>query len=179
MRLLFNDDVNDDMSSILVFLEAIGFNEEKKKLSIDILKIRSILNGVRQDFPHNDGIKKASIFKKAAAFMVYFIAEKPIQSDITSIPNMPEDISCLPNHVNTVIAILIAFSALHGAVIHLNGTEKILNSKISLSNHSFVDLVEALSNATPSTHFNVAAVLLEQLAYKTNPDCQYQPVREW
>lgn len=179
MRLCFNDDVNDDLTTLLAFLEGIGFNNSNKKMSIDIPKIRSILNGVRQDFPHKDGMENASIFKKVATFMVYFISEKPIQSDIAGIPNMPSDISKIPNHINTLIGILIALAALHEAVIHRDGKEMKLVNKVQLSTHSFVDLVDALSNSTPNTHFKMASVFLEQLAYKSNPDCQYTPIHEW
>lgn len=180
MRLYFNESVNDDLACILVFLEGVGFNNNSKKMAIDVGKLRSILNGIRQDFPHKDGMEKASIFKKAATFMVYFISEKPIQSDITGIQDIPEDISVFPNHINTLIAIFIAFASLHGASIHkADGEEKKLANKIAISKHSFIDLVEAFSTATPSTHFKMAAVLLEQLAYKSNPDCQYLPLQEW
>ncbi len=175
MRICFNDDVDDDLATILAFLEGIGFNTSIKKMSIDILKIRSILNGIRQDFPHKDGIEKASIFKKVATFMVYFISEKPIQSDIASIPNMPTEISAITNHINTLIAVLIAFSALHEATIHgADGTEKKLINRLQLSKHSLIDIIESLSNAAPNTHFKMASVLLEQIAYKTNPECQYK-----
>jgi hypothetical protein len=175
MRLYFNDDVDSDLAAIFVFLEGIGFNDSRKKMAIDVVKIRSILNGIRQDFPHKDGVEKASIFKKVAAFMVYFIAEKPIQSDITGIPNIPEEISRIPNHINTLIALFIAFAALHGASIHYeDGSEKTLSNKIKLSKHSFVDLIDALSSSSPVAHFKIASVFLEQLAYKSNPDCQYE-----
>lgn len=180
MRLYFNENVNDDLKSVLAFLEGVGFNTENKRMAIDISKLRSILNGIRQDFPHKDGIDKASIFKKVATFMVYFISEKPIQSDITGIANIPEDISVFPNHINTLIAIFIAFESLHGALIHCaTGDEKTLHHKIEISKHSFIDIVDALSTATPNTHFKMASVLLEQLAYKTNPDCQYTPLQKW
>lgn len=180
MRLYFNDDVNEDLSSILVFLEGIGFNDSQKRMAIDISKIRSILNGVRQDFPHKDGMSKASIFKKVANFIVYFVSERPIQSDITGIIKMPSEIAEIPNHINTLMAVFIAIAALHEAIIHgENGEEKKLINKIKLSKHSFVDIIDALSSSTPNTHFKLVSVLLEQLTYKSNPECQYDPVHEW
>jgi hypothetical protein len=48
MRIHFNDDVNEDIVSILAFLDGLGFNEAQQRMAIDISKIRSILNGVRQ-----------------------------------------------------------------------------------------------------------------------------------
>lgn len=180
MKLYFNESVTDDLKAILATLEGIGFNENDMKMAIDISKLRSILNGIRQDFPHKDGLDKASIFKKAATFLVYFIAEKPIQSEISGIINIPDDIAAVPNHINTLVALFIAFESLHGALIHCEteGDKKLAN-RISISRHSFVDIVDALSTATPPTHFKMASVLLEQLAYKSNPDCQYQPMIEW
>lgn len=180
MKLYFNENVTDDLKAILAILEGIGFNENDMTMAIDISKLRSILNGIRQDFPHKDGIDKASIFKKAATFMVYFIAEKPIQSEITGIKNIPAGISASPNHINTLVAIFIAFESIYGALIHCEkeGDKKISN-RITISQHSFIDIVDALSTATPSTHFKMASVLLEQLAYKSNPECQYQPVIHW
>lgn len=175
MRLCFNEDLDTDLTAILAFLEGVGFNDSVKKMAIDVVKIRSILNGIRQDFPHNGGLANASIFKKVATFMVYFISEKPIQSGITGIPNIPEEISRISNHVNILIALLIAFTALHGASIHyVDGNEKKLVKKIVLSKHSFIDLIDALSGSTPVTHFKILSVFLEQLAYKSNPECQYE-----
>lgn len=180
MRLYFNENVNDDLTSVLAFLEGVGFNEKNKTMAIDVSKLRSILNGIRQDFPHKDGMDEASIFKKVATFMIYFITEKPIQSDIAGIENIPEDISVFPNHINTLIAIFIAFESLHDALIHCaTGGDKKLNNKIEISRHSFIDMVDALSTATISTHFKMASVLLEQLAYKTNQECQYPPIHKW
>lgn len=176
MRLCFNENLDTDLAAILAFLEGVGFNDNVRKMAIDVVKIRSILNGIRQDFPHNGGLVNASIFKKVATLMVYFISEKPIQSDITGIPNMPEEISRISNHVNTLIALLIAFTALHGASIHYkDGSEKNLVNKIALSKHSLIDLIDALSSSTPATHFKISSVFLEQLAYKSNPECQYEP----
>ncbi len=180
MRLNFNDNVQDDLLSILAFLEGVGYNHEGESISIDIPKLRSILNGIRQDFPHKDGLEKASIFKKVATFMVCFIAERPIQSKITSIGSMPAELFVISNHINTLVALFIGFAALHGASIHYSdGTTKLISNKIKLSKHSFVDLVDALSAATLTTHFKMASVLLEQLVYKSNPDCQYAPLHEW
>jgi hypothetical protein len=180
MKLYFNQNTTDDLKAILAFLDGVGFNNDGMSMAIDIPKLRSILSGIRQDFPHKDGVDGASIFKKAATFMVYFIAEKPIQSEISGIQNIPADIAASPNHINTLIAIFIAFESLYGALIHCTtGDEKKLNNRIVISQHSFIDIVDAMSTATPNTHFKMASVLLEQLAYKSNPECQYQPLIQW
>lgn len=179
MRLFFNDDINDDMLAVLAILEGMGFNEKERMMDVDISKIAAILKGIRQDFPHKDGLEKASVFKKVATFLVYFVSEKPILSEIPGAENLPQGILEIKNHVNTLAAILISFAALHEAMIHgQDGQEKCLTTKIRLSRHSLIDLVDALSYATPHSHFKIVAVLLEQLAYKSNPGCQYAPVHE-
>ena len=71
------------------------------------------------------------------------------------------------------MAFEIALEALHGARLQRKDGEFILKNKIALSNHSYIDIIEALSKITPVAHFSLVSVLLEQLAYKTNSDCQY------
>ena len=60
MRLCFNENLDTDLAAILAFLEGVGFNDNVRKMAIDVVKIRSILNGIRQDFPHNGGLVNAS-----------------------------------------------------------------------------------------------------------------------
>lgn len=74
---------------------------------------------------------------------------------------------------NIVLALRIAMESLHGATLQrTDGKTFELDRRLDLSKHSYVDLVDALTDATPD-HFKFVAVLLEQLAYKTNPRCQY------
>lgn len=179
MRLNFNENHHEDIKCILAFIEGIGFNPDKNTTAINVAKITSILSGIRQDFPHKDGMEKASIFKKAATLMVYFISEKPIESDEVGNLVFPNELKIIPNYLNTVIAVFIAFALLHNATIaRSDGAEINLTHKIKLSKHSFIDMIDALSNATFATHFKMASVLLEQLVYKTNIECQYE-VFEW
>ncbi len=126
-----------------------------------------VVLGMRQDFPHVDGLDNASPFKKAANFLCNWIAAKPIHMDPKSI-----------THPNTYFALSVAIRSLQGAVLdgYAPEEERVLCRKIELSKHSLVDIVEALSTAIPSSHFKVVTVLLEQMAYKTNPDCQYPNV---
>jgi len=39
---------------------------------------------MRQDFPHDDGLEKASPFKKAATFACFFISEKPVLDSLNT-----------------------------------------------------------------------------------------------
>jgi hypothetical protein len=49
-----------------------------------------------------------------------------------------------------------------------------LTNRIRVSAHSYVDIIDALANATPITHYNMVTVLLEQLAYRANPEASYE-----
>ena len=77
------------------------------------------------------------------------------------------------------MALQLAVKCLHGATVgwrHGNVSDrqgKVLENKISLSKHSFIDIVDALADTSLSTGFKLVSVLLEQMAYKTNPNCQY------
>ena len=75
---------------------------------------------------------------------------------------------------------MVAIRSLRGATLdgHANGSQRILSNGIQLSRHSLVDITESLVNVTPLTHFKLVSVLLEQMAYKTNPECQYPNVLE-
>lgn len=175
MRILFNNDLEEDVVNILAFIEgfASDFDIDSKSILIDSQKVEAIVQGVRRDFPHNDGLDNASAFKKIANFMSYFIAERPICESFKN-STLPSDVLKINNYENSIIALLIGLSALHGAEIHQNGKITHLTNPIELSKHSFVDLIDTLANITPLNHFKLLTVLLEQLAYKTNPTCQYE-----
>ncbi|NOX08556.1 MAG: hypothetical protein GXP22_03550 [Gammaproteobacteria bacterium] len=182
MRLLFNETPDHDVTNILAFIDGFAADFGIDVMLIDVPKIRTIAQGIRRDFPHKDGIDEASVFKKLANFVTYFVSDKPILEAFKYTNGvLPDDLLEVTNHENATIALLIAFAALHGAEIHRkleNGEDgelnviKILNP-IELSGHSFIDLVDAIAVASPSTHFKILTVLLEQLTYKSNPNCQY------
>lgn len=55
-----------------------------------------------------------------------------------------------------------------------NGEEFVIKKRIQLSEHSYIDIIQALCDLTPAAHFKLVTVLLEQLTYKSNPECQYE-----
>jgi hypothetical protein len=171
--MLFNNETTDDVVSILAFIDGFASDFCEEDISIDISKIESIVQGIRRDFPHKDGLDEASVFKKIANFIAYFVAERPIHHPFKN-TSIPERILEINNYENAIIALLIGLSALHQSEIHQSKNVKTLTNPIELSEHSFIDLIDAISNITPQSHFKLLTVLLEQLAYKTNPDCQYQ-----
>jgi len=126
----------------------------------------------RPDFPHKDGIAKASPFKKAANFFVWFVASKPILDEFPE-TIITKELKAIPNHQNVILAYHMAVDCLHGAELHKDGRVMVLSHKIKVSHHFFHDFVEAYSCATPSSDFKAASLLFEQLAYKVNPDAPY------
>ena len=182
LRLLFNDSTTgpeEDTLCVLAFInnffDGIGVTD----VQVNISSITAIMNGMRADFPHVDGLEGASPFKKAANFLCYFVAESPVSTKLpdelkqaeTEMGGMLKKLPADP--ANAIIAFEIVCEALHTASLERKDGIKTLDNKIQLSNHSYVDVIGALSNITPLTSFALVAVLLEQMTYKTNPECQY------
>ena len=163
MIYLNNGDYRGDAARVLTFIAQFYAGVGQRSIDVDADQLFSLLRGMYADCPYPGGEDGASAFKKVANFVVYFTAGNPVR---TALP--PEILGDLPTSVtpiarsNAVLALLIAIASLHGATI-----------KWESSRHSFVDIADALTNATPVTSFKLVAVLFEQMAYKTNPDCQY------
>lgn len=147
-------------------------------IEIDENAFDKIVNKINGDFPHSDGVEQASIFKKAAYFLTHFISSKPIITEFK-----PEhkfiiggyDLSRIKNAQNAAVGYLFAIDLLHGAVIHReDGSKRTLDNRIGISAHSFIDIIDTLSNITIEHHWKFVSVFLEQLAYKDNPDASYE-----
>lgn len=168
-QILYNQDDLQDTIYILRFI-----NDFTKKLGVHEVEldtgiIQSVVTGCKYDFPHKEGLEKASAFKQVANFVCHFVAERPIFTPF----NTYEQIAKIENHQNAVVAFHLAVEALYGSTIEKqDGEIKVLN-KINYSLHSYVDIIEALSNVTPMNSFNLVSVLFEQMCYKSNPECQY------
>ncbi len=172
-NILYSTEVDQDLLSLLKYVNDFtkGIGENEVEINVD--KCRSLLEMMRQDFPHRDGLEKASVFKKVAYFMCYFIGEGPILRPFSS-SNIGDEMSGMRNHQNAIVAMQLAIDSLHGAVVGENtDTQNKLTNRIQLSAHSYWDIIDAIKAPTHNTHFNMLCVLLEQLSYKTNPDCQY------
>jgi len=130
-----------------------------------------VLDMMKHEFPHNDGIEAASPFKKIAHFLTNFVAASPI------IDKFPEDkigdLFNVPNHQNAIVAYEISADSLCKAKIKHDGKTIILENRICVSKHSYIDIIEALSSLTPIDHFKLVSVLIEQLAYRANPKASY------
>lgn len=175
MKIIYNNgDVSLDTVGVLKFI-----NEFTKSLGVENVVINddllvSILRGMQIDFPHIDGLEKASVFKQLANFVTFFISERPILTPFQATA-VGSEIAKIPNHQNTMVAFQIALANLHKSCIQNGDGETLtIENPVLLSKHSYIDILDALHDATPSTHFKMVTVLLEQLAYKNNPEAQYQ-----
>jgi hypothetical protein len=172
MRLLFNTDPDDDVRIILGIINGVAKNSCSSNLDVSDSKLLSLIKYLRIDFPHNDGIENASVFKKVAMFVASFCAERPVLGKLDKIDQL-SIFNGIPQYENALIALLIGVNALLGAEIRRDGNTIILAQPITMSLHSLVDVVDALISATPVASFKLLTIFLEQLCYKTNPDAQY------
>ncbi len=171
-RLLYNDEGALDAVLILSFIDEFTTKLEVKGVVIDPDKVTSITTSCRSDFPYNGGVKAASAFKQVANFVCFFIAERPILEPFDSAV-IGLQLATIPNHENAIVAFAIAEAALLGSTIKRKDGDFKVDNPIHYSDHSYVDIIDALANVTPSTHFKLVTVLLEQMVYKTNGHCQY------
>jgi hypothetical protein len=171
--ILFSDDPEMDAISLFKFINDFTAGLGQAEVEIDVEKCYSLLRLMRQDFPHKDGLDEANVFKKVSYFMCFFISERPILEPFSK-KNIGEDLAEMANHQNAIVALQLAIESLHGAVVKANSEEpKKLENRIELSAHSYRDIIDSIKSIMPRDDFKLVAVLLEQLAYKTNPDCQY------
>ena len=176
--MLFSDlseaGVDQDIATVLTFITGYCAQFRVPDHQIDVQKVREIVHGMRHDFPHDGGVEPASPFKKAANFVCYFVAARPVATPLPGDVADP-DLLRIDNYINALLALTIAIESLDGATVtwQCDGSEHVLRHRIRLSRHSLVDIVDALSTATPVSAFKLVSVLLEQMVYKTNPDCQY------
>ena len=151
------------------FAKGMGITE----LNINPIAFQAIASTLaRPDFPHKDGLAKASPFKKAANFYVWFVAQRPILDPMPTTLVTPE-LRSIENHQNAIFAYHMAVDCLHGAELHKEiGGGKFevipLKHKIKVSVHFFHDFVETYSTVVPAVHFKPLSLLFEQLAYKEN-----------
>lgn len=175
LSIIYNAHPQSDLVTLLTYINDFTKGIGEQNVEVDPDKCLSMLRGLKQDFPHKDGFDAANVFKKTAHFMCYFIAEQPISSPFSA-ENIGE-LATISNHQNAIVALQIAIESLQGASVGAN-TERecTLGNKIALSKHSYGDIICAIRSVTPNLHFQLVTVLLEQMAYKVNPNCQYNLV---
>jgi hypothetical protein len=169
-------DLSANLASIAVYIDSFAKSLGVTELNVDPAAFHSVAAALtRPDFPHKDGVEKASPFKKAANFFVWFVAARPILDELPDSLITPE-LKSIQNHQNVIFAYHMAVDCLHNAELHKNGEVVILKNKIRVSVHFFHDFVETYSAATPQNDFKPVSLLFEQMAYKANPDAPYPEV---
>jgi hypothetical protein len=170
---LYNEDSLEDVVNILSYINEFTKEIGLRKVQIESQKVFEVCVHMRQEFPHIDGLEKASVFKKAANFVAWFIACEPIKTNFppNSIRGLKGDFN-----PNAVIAFDIALNCLNDSGIASKTGDLKVSNKIVVSDHSYADIIYALSQGiTPESHYHLLAVFFEQLTYKTNPHCEYSP----
>ena len=174
-RILYQEgrSLQAEVASMAVYVNAFARNLGIAELNVNPNAFNQVAAAlVRPDFPHKEGLEKASPFKKAANFFVWFVAARPIIDELSTDIITPE-LKSIPNHQNVIFAYYMAVDCLHGADLHKNGHVIKLENKIRVSKHFFTDFVETYSASVPMVHYKPASLLFEQLAYKANPKAPY------
>ena len=173
-KILYNDDSWLDILNILAFTNDFTASLGVKGVALSPYTLEGIAAGMKMDFPHFEGEHKASPFKKAANFLCYFNAQRPIAKPFPA-SLVGENIHKITNHQNAIVSYFYVCAALHGASLYKSNGDGlcVIENPIKVSKHSLEDIVDALASAAPQSHFKIVSVLLEQLVYKTNPECQY------
>ncbi len=172
MNFIYSDDPRADYINILSFLDGFVEDYNLTPFPVNVYAVERVIKEIRL-IPCRNGLDGASVFKKAATFVLCFVDARPI---VNPLPKklFPEDLLNINNHQNGALALMMAFRGMHKSSIKLrDGKTVVLKNPIELSSHSFIDLVDAVSNTSLVVSFKMLTLLLEQLAYKTNPDCQY------
>jgi len=171
--LLYLENENDDYANVLASIDGFSDGLGIKDLDIDLNEVAHVLKSMRHQFPAQGGSEMASPFKKAANFLCYFVSQQPIKNPFPE-SSVGSILVQITNHQNSMLGLYIAFDALHEATIKRNDGDITLHNKISLSKHSYVDTVQACAVLTPSSHFHLVSVFLEQMCYRANPEASYK-----
>lgn len=168
--------VQDELINVLGFVSRFYTTLGVRQVAVDLSRLEDALGEMRAHLDRQPGgIDGASPFKKAATFVCHFVEANPIKSPLPPKSTLGAALATTMGTVpdqNVVVALRIAMESLHGAELRrADGKVFELTRRLDLSRDSYVEIVDALTDATPD-HYSYVAVLLEQLAYKTNPRCQ-------
>ena len=95
-NILYNTENLFDTASVLAFINDFTVGLDIEHVQINTWAIEAVVKGMKFDFPHIDGLEKASPFKKAANFLCYFVAEAPIlKSPYIVFDDCPKDLDVL------------------------------------------------------------------------------------
>lgn len=172
--MLYNEHLEKDILNICEYINSYTLSVGLAGVELDVNKVETICRRIRDDFPCKYTLEKASIFKKAAVFIACFIESSPLDKDVLMSTKLPNDVK--DKNANAVIALGLAFQFISLAkVTKSNGEVFYIKNGIKLSWHSYVDILDMLSQGISlKTHFMVFSLLLEQIIYKTHKDIQYK-----
>jgi len=180
---MFTNSPNDDKAQLLTFInqayksayKKIGAFEEEAKIQSQKLDI--IINQMYDDNSPLGLLGKASAFKKSAYFLLIFCQSKPIQNNF---PNFGYyntlNLEKYYSYQNEMIAFDFIRFMLQNSTIKRED-KKIpikLSRKISLSSHSYEDLIQTLSKLDSKNDYVLLSLLIEQMAYRDNPSASYK-----
>lgn len=184
--MLFTENHKEDLINTFVAISAFTESFSKTgvivdKIDVDSFLLENTITNMREDFPSNDGtgFEQASAFKKLSNFICCFMFCKPLQgisfeeSDYRDNPYK----NYIKQHLNASFAAYYMVHILKDVeIVEDNGNKLIANNSIAITQHSFIGLVESLSvsKITPESHWAILSLLIEQLVYKSNPQCQYE-----
>ena len=168
--MIYNENIYKDLENVYRYINDFTKALGVEKVQIDTEEVWQIVVNYRKKFPYVHGIEMSSTFKKVANFICYFLSKRPIKSSFPD--SATKELS--KYDPNAIIAFDIAISCLEGSTIRSNdGKESTISKQITVSDHSYYDILDALSNVeiSPQSHFKILAVFFEQLTYKCNKDC--------
>lgn len=154
--MIYNENVHMDVRNILDYINKFTKNIGIEQVHVHSGKVFSACMGMRRNFPHIEGIQKASTFKKVANFVAWFIQCSPIVTEFP--PNSIKGLSGSFN-VNAVVAFDIALFCLENSKINSCDGEKTVHNVLYVSDHSYADIIDALSQdcVTAESHYHLLA----------------------
>lgn len=170
--MIYTGDTNQDAINLAYYINDYTKELKVTNIQIDPNALFNVCYDMVQQFPHVDGLEKASAFKKLGNFVAHFVARAPIKS------SLPVIIKGIQNpNPNAVLALEVALFCLQNSkIIQSDGAELVIENDLYLSDHSYGDIIDALSeDICPKHHYKLITVLLEQIVYKTNQHCEYKP----
>ena len=172
--MLYQRDIYNEYINLLGHINRFTKEMGIEDVLFDGSECLDVLVRMRKNFPYIRGVDNASTFKKVANFVVFFIAISPIKD------KFPE---CIVGHLskynpNAIIAIDIAIFCLQNSEIYRENDKNVfISNPIRISDHSYFDLLSALSAEDDveikPRYQPFLSLFFEQLIYKTNDHCEY------
>lgn len=185
-NMLYKGSKEEQTITFLSILEAFtdsfihGDVTQVETIKVDSAIVDTLIYAINEsEFPHIDGLDASSAFKKASHLITYIIEMQPITGVIfkDEIDNHYSFTHVLNDfNPNAVFALHLGISLINNHEMDKGNGEKVQPSDvIAVTEHSYYDILGALSESSisPSMHYSLIALLLEQMFYKTNPKLQY------